>query len=346
MKRPATAKPRRRRGLKIMTAVVILFVALWCGYWYATNRMITSAIAQVAASFAAKGRALTCAENAVGGFPLSLDFDCGSPAYADGTADISAGLGRVRASAPLYWPGSASTALVGPLVFKAPRLGIVFDASWSQGAASAEAGLGGLDSANATFDELAITSARPTKALPIISISAFHAEAAAEPSHGNAYHFAAEGEGIVVKPAGAAPLPELDAAIAVRALNFGGSLGTDPGRKFAAWLAAGGKLEVERLMVAIGRMSATASGTLAVSPAGLVSGVLTVRLVGLDGVSDAVAGMKPKTRKKIVQAVAALSAFTKPAEGDPNARDAPVSIRNGVISVGVIPVGEIPPLKF
>lgn len=339
-------RSRRRRGPAILIAIAVLFVALWSGYWYATHRMITAAIAEVTASFAASGRALACSDDAVGGFPFSLDLDCGRPTYADGTAGVSAALGRVTASAPLYWPGSVSTALDGPLVFKAPRLGIDLNASWSNGAASAEAGLGGLDSAAAMFDGLAVTNASKTKTLPIVSVSAVHAEAAAEPMSGDAYRFTAEADGIVIKPVGAATLPEFEAAVRVKALGFGASLGTDPGRRLSAWLAAGGRLEIERLTVAAGRSSATASGTLAVSTGGLVSGALNLRLVGLDGLPDLVGGMKPRSRKKLAQIVAAISAFTKPVADDPNARDAPLLIRNGVVSVGLIPVGEIPPLKF
>jgi hypothetical protein len=98
--------PQKRRGAKILIAVAILFVVLWCGYWYATNRMITAALAEVSTDLAAKGRALACSDEAVGGFPLSLTLDCGSPTYADGSAGVSAGLARISASAPLYWPGS------------------------------------------------------------------------------------------------------------------------------------------------------------------------------------------------------------------------------------------------
>lgn len=342
-----TVRPRRRpRGPKILIAVALLFAALWCGYWYATNRMITAALADVSTTFAAEGRALACGNQTVGGFPLSLTLDCGTPSYADGTAGVSAGLARISASAPLYWPGSVSTALAGPLTFKAPALGIELNASWTAASASAEAGLRGLTSAAAAFDGLSVANDGQPKALPVVSLSAAHAEAAARPAGGSDYRFTAEGDGIAIKPAAGAALPEIDAVLRVKAVGFGNALGTDPRRTVAAWLAGGGALEVERLTLAAGTTSATATGNLTVSKAGLVSGDLNLRLVGLGGLPDLFTGLKPKARNKLAQAVAAVSALTKPVADDPAARDAPLAIRNGVMMVGFIPVGEIPPLKL
>ena len=125
---PPPAPSRRRRGRVILVALLVVFVALWCGYWYATNRMVTSALASMSSSFAARGQAVTCGEGAVGGFPLSLDLDCGGPTFADASAGISAALGGITASAPLYWPGSVSTALTGPFDIKAPALGLDLNA--------------------------------------------------------------------------------------------------------------------------------------------------------------------------------------------------------------------------
>ena len=338
--------PQKRRGATILILAAVLFAALWSGYWYATNRMITAALAEVSTDLAARGRALACGDEAVGGFPLKLTLDCGSPTYADGTAGVSAGLARISASAPLYWPGSVSTALAGPLTFKAPGLGIDLNASWTAASASAEAGLSGLTSAAATFDELSVANAGRRKALPVVSLAAAHAEAAARPAGGRDYTFTAEGDGIAIRPAAGAALPELDAVVRVKAIGFGDALGTDPARTLLAWLAGGGALEVERLTLAAGTTSATATGKLSVSQAGLVSGDLNLRLVGLGGLPDLFTGLKPKARNKLAQAVAAVSALTKPVADDPAARDAPLAIRNGVMMVGFIPVGEIPPLKI
>lgn len=343
---PPAPSRRRRRGRVILVALLVVFVALWCGYWYATNRMVTSALASMSSSFAARGQAVTCGEGAVGGFPLSLDLDCGGPTFADASAGISAALGGITASAPLYWPGSVSTALTGPFDIKAPALGLDLNAAWKAARATAEAGLSGLTSAAATFDDLAVTNDGATTTLPLVAFSAAHASVGARPAGGGDYRFTAEGDSVAVKPADGRALPEVDAVVSIRAIGFGSALGTDPAKALAAWLAAGGALEVERLTLASGTSSATATGTLSVSDKGLVSGNLNLRLVGLAAVPDLFPDLRPKQRNKMAQAIAALNAFTKPVEDDPTARDAPLSIRNGVMMIGFIPLGEIPPLKL
>lgn len=341
-------KPTRRRWgwTKLVVIFIAVVVVLWCGYWYATNRMAAAAAERLVAALAANGRALTCTENTTGGFPLSLDLHCGEAKYDDKTAGMSVALSKVSATAPLYRPGRASAAIAGPMAFDAPGQGVSFEATWTAAVARVDAGLSGLEAARLNLDGLSVHSKAAKSTVPFARLGASHAEVSAEPAGDNAYRFVLRADNIRVKPQEGGNLPKVTTALDLTATDFGGSLGTDPVRTVKAWLARGGTLDVGRIRLSLGDVAADGRGQLQLSPQGLLSGSLTIRLTGLDKLPDAVDKVHPGSKDKVAQLIGAAGAFTKPVKGKKNIREAPIVIRDGVVTVGVIPVATIPPLKF
>lgn len=338
--------PRRRSRRLTWTIVIVVGLGiLWCGYWYTTHRFAAAALEKARTSFADGGRQVGCSEGAIGGFPLSLTLDCANPTFADGSGALSAELARITATAPLYWPGRVITALSGPLVLKAPS-GVILNAVWRDAVAKARAGFGGLTGVGVSVDGLSLDAEGRDQALPITRLSANHAESQVEPAGGDAYRFTADADGFVVTPSDAPTLPELAGSVDVTAIQFGHSLGTDPRAAFANWLANGGQLRIARLTVATGESSATASGEMLISQDGLVSADLNVRLVGLQALPGIAETIKPGSGDNVAQMVMAAAALTKSVEGQPDARDVPVTIRDSVVSIGFIPLGTIPPIPF
>ena len=342
-----TNPTRRRLG---WTKLVVIFVAvvlvLWCGYWYATNRMALAAAEKLVAALAANGRALTCTENATGGFPLSLDLRCGEARYDDKTAGMSVALSKVSATAPLYWPGSASAEVAGPMAFDAPADGVSFDATWTAAVARVDAGLSGLAAAHLDLDGLSVRSKADGSAIPFAQLDAGHAAVFAEPAGNNAYRFVLKADDVHVKPQKGGDMPTVGTELDLTVADFGGSLGSDPVRAVKAWLARGGTVDVKRIALSLGAVAAEGSGQLQLSPQGVVSGNLTIRLTGLNKLPEAVGKVKPGAKDKVAQIVGAAGVFTKPVKGDKNVREAPIVIRDGVVTIGVIAVATIPPLKF
>src|SRR5579871_4994611 len=95
----------RRRGLRWLTGLLVVLALLWCGYWYAVSRVAGVVIERVTAAVAAHGGSLTWSDQGLGGFPLSLDFRGSDLKFAYAPASVAAGINRVTASAPLYYPG-------------------------------------------------------------------------------------------------------------------------------------------------------------------------------------------------------------------------------------------------
>ena len=91
-----------------LIGILVAVPVLWIGYWFAAQTVARAAIDRVTERPVAGGR-FACAGESLGGFPLRLDFGCLRARFGDGSEGtgerVSAALGGVKASAPLYWPG-------------------------------------------------------------------------------------------------------------------------------------------------------------------------------------------------------------------------------------------------
>jgi hypothetical protein len=293
------------------------------------------------------GGRVVCSARSLGGFPLRLDFGCERAAYADATGQqISAELAGLRASAPLYWPGHVEADLGSPFVVNAPAAGVALTAEWTDAVTSATAALDGLKSAGATFDGLDFVSTGSAR-LPLTTLKAARAEASVEPAGGNAYRMAALAKDLQVVPADGRNIPPFSAEARVVALEFGGSLGTDPKAALLKWLRTGGTANVERLKLVAGEAGADADGQLVLGPDGVLSGKLNLRLRNPEAFADFAEAIKPGTGEKISQVLPVLMALTIPVNTpDGPARQTALIIRKGVVSIGIVPIGTIPPLTF
>lgn len=340
-------KTQKRRGSSgWIVAILILIPVLWVGYWFAARTVADAAVERLISRPVAGGR-VTCSARSLGGFPLRLDLGCERAAYADTAGQqVSAELAGIRASAPLYLPGHVEADLGSPFVVNAPAAGVALTAEWSAGVTTATAGLDGLKSVGATFDSLDFVSTGSAK-LPLATLKAARAEASVAPAGGNGYRMEALARNLQVVPADGRIIPPFSTEARVVALEFGGSLGTDPKAALLKWLRAGGTANVERLKLVAGEAGADADGQLTLDAAGVLSGKLNLRLRNPEAFSDFAEAIKPGTGEKISQILPVLMALTIPVSTpDGPARQTALIIRKGVVSIGIVPIGTIPPLKF
>lgn len=343
----ATAKKRRGRGPKLLIGGLILFVILWCAYWYAASTIAGSAIERAATSLAARGRSVTCAEQGITGFPLSLDLMCRDPAFIDPATGLSAEIEGVRANAPLYWPGEVNLGLAGPLSLAMPGGLGALAATWSSASARIDAGLGGLSSFAVNLDALSIAPKEGTK-LPLSSLVAGHADVSASPAGDADYRLTLAAADVDAILADGRALPKIGLTADVTALQFGSSLGANPAGLLRDWLRSGGTLRIDRVALSANRSGAAASGTLTLSKDGLLSGTLTLRLIGLDGLPEMAEAFRPGSRDRVAQVVAMISGVARQVkQGDETAYEIPLGIKDGTVAFGgLIPIGKIPALRF
>jgi hypothetical protein len=338
--------PRRRRGLIWLVVLVVLAVVLWVGYWFAARQAATMAFERAFASLAASERDLACDRSALSGFPFRLDLDCGALAFTDRKANASVTAARVTATAPLYRPGRVEAAIASPVTIEAPGQKVSLNASWQDAVAVVDAGFGGLNGATVRLDGVEIVPGAGKNRMPFVDASADSATITASPASGGDYRFTIDATGLALQPKKGDALPPMAIDADLTALDFGSTLGTDPGRTVTAWLADGGEVRVDRLTVAMGDAAAGATGRLAVSADGLLSGELTLRLRGLDQIPALAEQLGLGSRDNLARMIGLAGAIMRPVPDDPGARELPLQIRDGVARIGLIPVGRIPRLKL
>ncbi len=342
---------RRRRGWSgWLIGLLVLVPILWIGYWYAAQQIAQAAIERATTRPIAGGR-FACTGQSLGGFPLRLDFGCAHAAYTDGpegsAGRVSAALGGLQASAPLYRPGYVEATLASPFVIDMPPLGIAITTAWSSADTTATAGIDGLKSASATIHSLDFTSTGGTRAVPVKAMTASTAQMNIAPAADNAYRIAAAASDLQVVPLDGRTIPAIDGEATITALDFGASLGNDPGAALFRWLRAGGTARIDHLHLAAGNAVADAEGRLTIAPDGLLSGTLNVRFRNPSAFADLAESIRPGSRNDAAKVLAVMAALTVPVNTpDGPARQTTVVIKNGLVAVGILPVGVIPPLKF
>jgi hypothetical protein len=337
---------RRGRGLRWLIVIAVAIPLLWVGYWFASRQIVLMAFGNAAESLGAGGRDLACANRALSGFPLRLDLDCGNLVFNDREAGTAVTAPRITATAPLYRPGRVDASIASPLTIDAPPHGLSLVASWESAVATADAGFGGLNAATITLDQIEVVPGAGENSTPFALVSADHATVTAWPGSDGDFRFTLDANGIVIHQESGDGLPPVTAAAELIALGLGGSLGTNPGRTLANWLADGGEVQVDRLALTMGDATAGATGRLRASAEGVLSGELNVRIVGLDQIPALAERLGLGSKDRLTRIVGMASAITRAVPDDPRARDVPVTIRNGVARVGLIPLGTIPRLRM
>jgi hypothetical protein len=344
-------EPPRRRWRGWLIGLLILLPLLWIGYWFTVQQAASAAIERVTTGPIAGGR-FTCGEKSLGGFPLRLDFACPRANFARGSAGgpdaVAVALGGLSVSAPLYWPGYLGTRLVSPFVVNSPGLGLALTTEWSAADGSVSAGLSGLQGFGVHFESLDFSSTGDARRVPLKSVTAKAAGFDLAPASGNAYRLSLLAEGLTMLPANGQAIPALDAEVRMIAQDFGSALGSDPAGAILAWLRKGGATgDFERFRLASGGAVLDAIGRLTLGADGLLSGTVQVRFRNPEAIARLAETLKPGSGEQVAQVLSILSAITVPVTlADGPARQTTLNLRNGVVSVGIIPVGSIPALRF
>ncbi|WEK50621.1 MAG: DUF2125 domain-containing protein [Candidatus Kaistia colombiensis] len=343
------ARPRSaRRKFQFVIAAAVLLCAIWAGGWFWANRIATERIAAIKADFVAAGGVLGCNAESLGGFPFKFTLDCAPASLELPSKGLSANVGALEAIALIYNPGHVLASVQGPLALKAPGdLGV--EANWSSLQTSVRVGTSRLKRFSAVADDLTTTINAPSNPRLPTAARAKHAELhlLQNDSDATALDLAGTVDNFAATIPGAPPLPDLSAklyAILPGALPELRDGHVDP---LPAWLAAGGQVKLDQLSIEIGGFLAMASGDLSVARDGVVSGKVAIRVDQLDRLPDIAETIHPGSRDQVAQILGPLSAFLKPVEvGGKTWRETTLTIKNGKVSAGFIPLGRLPPLKL
>jgi hypothetical protein len=131
----APVPPPRRTFLRIVVpaAALIGLAVVWCGLWYYAAGVANRTLAAWIASEAAAGRVYTCGSEGIAGFPFSIQVRCVQAAATFKTAQPQLDLAAndITFTAQVWRPTVLVGDVVGPVTVAAPGQAPSLVANWS-----------------------------------------------------------------------------------------------------------------------------------------------------------------------------------------------------------------------
>ena len=330
-------KQKSRRLFWLFLCLILLIFGGGSAFWYYASDKMDQTITGYFARMQQQGRSAVCTNQTIKGFPFRLGLFCDRFAYDDPNSGVSLKVGAVRSAAQFYAPGKLVAELDGPLELVAPDRSRSV-ASWNSLRSSVQANLDGLESLSVVTNELALESDHPA----LQTLSAITFELHARKSGTNDLETAIGLIDLEVVTPNAAQIQPITMTVELTAKDLFDTVTTGRNLKnhirtngFAGTLTAlnlqpksGGKLLL--------------SGPIRISKSGLLSTELRVEFEQLRQLFSHFRSAIPQLEDQASQIETALSALTT------SQNDAPqtviVSISQGNMRLGLIPLGSIPPL--
>ena len=281
---PVGAQRRRRWPFVAAFAALIVLAVLWTGLWYYSASMADHALIGWVEREAAAGRVYACGAQSIGGFPLSIQANC-----ADATAEIrnsappyAVAAKEINFVAEVYNPTRLIGDVIGPLILAPLGQSPSLTANWTHARiivsgvppnpdlVSIELGAPHLDRVNgdtmfkAKHADLRgrITAGSPQDH-PVIEMTLRLSEAAAPTFNA-----------LLAEPTEA----EVDAV--VRGFN---DLSPKPwADRFREMQAAGGGIDIKSLHIVQADAIIVGNGTLSIGANGKLNGQIRVAIAGLE----------------------------------------------------------------
>ncbi len=332
-----------KRAAELITGrfllLLVLMLVMWGVYWFAAYRITGLAMEHAALLLSGRNGTATCSEGGVRGFPVAIHADCQSFRldHPEGQHSTLAG---AEANVLLLRPWEFTAILKAPFALSLPRVSEPITAHWSQAKANAHMSWDGLSTVNTWIRDLRL------EAFDVPPLVFDVADLAVTPE-GEDYRLKLDVNGKVTSRTGPATLP-LAAVANFTALSFGPSLGNDPLATVTDWLRSGGDLRLDRGSITVDQTVITLAGGLSLSPEGLLSGDVTATLAGLDTLPQTGEVIVPglsTSASQFVTMVKGLGRRTIKDDGS-EAYELPLRVRNGIVSLGIIPIAQIPAIEL
>jgi hypothetical protein len=383
-RRPGAAVPPRRRLWPVVlpVGVVIVLAAVWCALWYYAAGIADRTMSGWMAREATAGRVYSCGSQTISGFPLRIEADCTTvgatinstqPPFAVSAKDVSV-------AAQVYHPTLLVGEVSGPLTVAEPGQPPRFVANWSRAGGSVSGLPPQPDSVSVTLDHPRVDQIVATNATTIFAADSaeFHGRivdgsAANNPVIEALLTFAAATTP-TLHPLLADPVQgEVDAV-------FRGFKDLAPKpwpQRFREMQASGGNIEIKHLRLERPDAVIVGTGTLTVNADGKLNGLIRVGIAGLENIVpklgidrligrglDKLNGGSGQSQQGLsaldrlmpglggvvrdnaaATVIDSLNKMGQPTEIDNKpAIVLPLNFSDGFVSLGMLPLGEVPAL--
>ncbi len=328
--------------IQMLGLAVIVVFAGWSAFWWFAASTVDEASADAIRNAGNQGMAIQCGDRAVRGWPFRLTLVCDGASLE--TPDHRVASDGLRAVAQVYDPTHLIVEADSPFEYSGEAMPGTLAASWQTGHASFHLRDRAVDRASVAFSEIGLN----TEALaPLQAPKADRLEVHVRGSEQSLDLDVA----LSIRTFSAAlanrDLPEADFDVAVT-LTGGRYLLVGQNRRFLeAFTSETGVLKVHRALLTIGDAQVEISGRFSLSPAGILNGDPTIAIADAEALGRELAGIPGLNMEPIRPVLSAISGFGAEATIDDRpARSVGLSIRDGYVSAGLIPLGRLPPVSM
>jgi hypothetical protein len=370
-----TVPVRRRRLWPVFLplALVVVLAALWTAGWFYAASLARTNLAEWREREAKEGRVYTCGTEAVGGYPFRIEVRCSEPTaeLRSNLPPVSLKAKEILAAAQIYQPTLLITEFTGPMTIAEPGQPPSFVAKWRLGQTSVRGTPAAPESGSIVVDDPSMDRVGSGGTATVLKAKRIEI-------HGRIAEGSAASNPVIdlVLRLTAASAPELhplvaepldaDVTTALRGLS---DFAPKPWPvRFREIQARGGSIEISKARVQQGDVIAVSAGTLSLTPGGGLDGQIQVTIVGLEHILKVLDVDRMVSQGEIGSAlnaldrmmpgfgqfarqnaapgiVAGLGAMSRGAtlEGK-TAVTLPLRFSDGLVFLGPIPIGRVPPL--
>ncbi|WP_421980365.1 DUF2125 domain-containing protein [Roseibium sp.] len=336
------SKPTRRRYILLM-CVIGLVIAGWSGAWFFGRSVLADQLDTQLQAMKINGLDISCSDLAIAGYPFRYEVYCRDLASND-RYGTKGSLGGLNAVALIYNPWHIIFEAKAPASIAEPLSGLLGEMSWDTARASVKFSSSALGAFDAVLSNPEAAFENP------LSRGLFAADKA-ELHLRNTPETADAVDGFVsVDALQLKSLPEFGATIDMRAhVQVTGGAALLAGSNLALLVRQReGRLPVKLVLfeTVLGDSRVNAAGDLAINGDGTVSGKLDLTIGNADGLLDLVQPMFPPQDNSfslVRSVVQSLKGAETQVDGQPSIT-LPVAIDQGVIRIGFLTLGRIPPL--
>lgn len=358
-KSPPGPEPARRRAPSRLFLPAIALGVAFAGlsaFWLWASWRVGSEIDVWLAAEKAHGRAWTCPNRTVGGYPFRIEVTCDDPTFAGRAEgrDVTGGLKRIHAVAQVYSPSHVIVEAAGPL-FAEDGAGGRVDLDWSLAQASIRTA-----GTQPPVERISLVLTQPRLTAAVPGIGPVEAKAAmadfhVRPSPGRE----ADAAWDVASRITEIEAPRLDALLGgrekantdlVATVTQATALRGTGGREdLEAWRKAGGQVQIDTLSLQRGGQAISAAGALSIDEGRRAAGRFDVTIAGLDQVLASF-GLGPRAAALggILGALLGGGKAQPPdggeAGGEKNGISLPLRLENGKAMLGPVRVATLVPL--
>jgi hypothetical protein len=379
----AAAPPRRRLWPVVLPiCVVVVLAAVWCGLWYYAAGIADRTMSGWMAREAAAGRVYSCGSQTISGFPFRIEADCTTagatinstqPPFAVSAKDISV-------AAQVYHPTTLVGDVSSPVTVAEPGQPPRFVANWSRARGSVSGLPPEPDSVSVTLDHPHVDQIAAANGTTIFAADSaeFHGRIVGGSAANNPVIDALLTFAAATTPT-LHPLLADPAQGEVEAVFRGfKDLAPKPWpQRFREMQASGGNIEITRLRFERADSVIVGAGTLTVGANGKLNGLVRVGIAGLEnivpklgidrligrgldklngGSGQAQQGLNALDRlmpglsgvvrdSASASVIDSLNKMGQPTEIDKKpAIVLPLNFSDGFVSLGMVPLGEVPAL--